>query len=415
MSTPAPLLDSGLTRRQVLAWRNAVFLVFALPGIAFASWASRIPAVRDSLDASTDQMGVILAGIAIGSVLGLLASGRIVHRFGARRTIAVTLSIGMVGLIITGFGVSAGAFWVVFAGLALFGAGNGICDVAMNVSGAANERLLGRNVMPVFHAFFSFGTMIGAGLGALAEALDVPVAVHLGMVAVLVVAGLVVAYRGLQSELVGAPAAAPGGQPARRGVRIDLATMLIGLVVLAAAFSEGTANDWLALAMVDGHETSKETGAIVFGVFLTAMTAGRLLGVKALDHWGRVPVLRVSFGLAAVGLLGVIFAPNPWLAAAGAVAWGLGSALGFPVGMSAAADDPLKAARRVGAVATVGYFAFLVGPPVIGFLGEAFGILPALLVVLVLVLVGFLVSSAVREPRRPPASWPGPRSSSSAV
>ncbi|WP_210509113.1 MFS transporter [Naasia sp. SYSU D00057] len=401
VSTP-PAPPVPLTRRQIVAWRNAVFFMFALPGIAFASWASRVPAVRDSLGASTDQMGVILSGMAVGSVLGLLASGRIVARFGARRTMVVTLTAASVGVTIAGIGATAGAFWVVFAGLTLVGAGSGICDVAMNVTGAANERALGRAIMPIFHAFFSFGTMVGAALGALAEVLDIPVAVHFGVIAVLVAIGVFLAVRPMQAEHFGGVGEPAEEGPRRRGMRLDLATLLIGLVVLAAAFSEGSANDWLALAMVDGHDVSRENGAIVFGVFLTAMTVARLLGVRALDKWGRVPVLRVSFALAAVGLLAVIFAPTPLLAAVGAVAWGFGSALGFPVGMSAAADDPAKAAARVGAVATIGYFAFLVGPPSIGFLGEHFGILPALLVVLVLVTVGGLVAAAVREPKAAP-------------
>jgi MFS family permease len=403
VSSP-PATSVPLSRRQVVAWRNAVFLVFALPGIAFATWASRLPAVRDSLGASTDQVGVMITGMAIGSVLGLLASGRIVARFGARRTMAVTLVIASVGLSIAGIGATVGAFWTVFAALTLVGGGSGICDVAMNVSGAANERALGRAIMPIFHAFFSFGTMIGAALGALAEALDVPIALHFGAIAALVVIGGLLAVRPMQSERFGTePEPGTTTATAKRGARLDLATLLIGLVVLAAAFSEGSANDWLTLAMVDGYDLSRETAAIVFGAFLTAMTIGRLLGVRALDKWGRVPVLRVSFGLAALGLLAVIFAPSAALAVVGGVAWGLGSALGFPVGMSAAADDPAKAAARVGAVATVGYFAFLVGPPTIGFLGQHIGILLALLVVLLLVAVGGLVSFAVREPRTPAA------------
>jgi MFS family permease len=121
--------------------------------------------------------------------------------------------------------------------------------------------------------------------------------------------------------------------------------------------------------------------------------------VRLLDRFGRVPVLRVSAGFAAVGLLIVIFGPNPTIATIGIVLWGLGSALGFPVGMSAAADDPRSAAARVSAVATIGYFAFLVGPPLIGFLAENVGILNSLLVVLVLVAVSGIVSSAAREPR----------------
>jgi MFS family permease len=184
-------------------------------------------------------------------------------------------------------------------------------------------------------------------------------------------------------------------------------TLLIGLLVLGMAFTEGSANDWLALAMVDGHGVDNATGALVFGIFVTAMTAGRVGGVFLLDRFGRVPVLRVSALLAAVGLVTMIVARNPGLAAAGVVAWGLGSALGFPVGMSAAADDPKTAAARVSAVATIGYLAFLVGPPLVGFVGEQVGLLNALLIVLGLVAVAGIVSPAAREPRREPVRLGG--------
>lgn len=134
------------------------------------------------------------------------------------------------------------------------------------------------------------------------------------------------------------------------------------------------------------------------------MTAGRLGGVLLIDRFGRVPVLRVSFLLAAAGLFVIIFVPDPGVATIGAIAWGLGAALGFPIGMSAAADDPKTAAARVSAVATIGYLAFLAGPPAIGFLGEHVGLLNALVLVLVLCVVGALVANAARETEKGHAS-----------
>jgi len=163
------------------------------------------------------------------------------------------------------------------------------------------------------------------------------------------------------------------------------------------AFAEGSANDWLALSIVDGHGAANSTGALVFGVFVASMTVGRLGGVRLLDRFGRVPVLRVSAALAIVGLLMVIFVPNLAIAIVGVVLWGLGASLGFPVAMSAAADDARTAAARVSAVATIGYFAFLVGPPAIGFLGEHFGLLRGLLLVLVLVAIAAAASGAARQ------------------
>ena len=396
-----------LTRPQVVAWRNAVFAIFVLPGIAISTWVSRLPAARDILDVSPAQVGFLLFGIAAGSILGLLASSHIVARFGARSTVAVGMITNAVGLAVAGIGVTVVSnFALTFAGLLIFGAAAGCTDVAMNVSGAANERALGRAIMPVFHAFFSFGTMLGAGLGALSEAVGVPIVVHFAVVAAVMVIGALAARPFLQDEHIigddGQPVAADDHSKTWQGrlsIWKDPRTILIGVLVLAAAFAEGSANDWLAIAMVDGHGVSNATGALVFGIFVTAMTVGRLTGVFLLDKFGRVPVLRGSFLLASIGLLIVIVVPNPYVAMAGAVLWGLGAALGFPVGMSAAADDPRTAAARVSAVATIGYFAFLVGPPVIGLIGEHTGVLLALLVVLVLTAVGAIVAGGAREPK----------------
>lgn len=407
-TSPAPTsYPGGLTRRQVVSWRNAVFLIFAMPGVAIASWVSRLPAVRDALEIGPAQVGLLIFGMAAGSILGLVVSSHLIARIGARTAITAGLTATAVGLAIAGVGGTTPNFIIAFAGLLIFGAASGITDVAMNVSGAANERALQRSIMPIFHAFFSFGTMVGAGLGALAELAGLPIVIHLALVAVAIVAVAFGATRFVQPETVieanGEPVASDDssmGWRGRLGIWKDPRTLLIGVIVLAAAFAEGSANDWLAIAMVDGHDVSNANGALVFGIFVTAMTVGRLAGVFLLDRFGRVAVLRASFLLASIGLVIVIFVPIPLIAVAGAVLWGLGAALGFPVGMSAAADDPRTAAARVSAVATIGYFAFLVGPPVIGLLGQYVGVLDALLVVLVLCAIGAVVAGAAREPSR---------------
>lgn len=415
MTTTTPkTYPGGLTRRQVVSWRNAVFVVFLLTGLSFASWASRLPAVRDALEIGVDRVGILLFGAAAGSIAGLLLSSHIVARLGARRTILWGIVVTASGLTIAGVGASVGpVFGVAFAGLAVFGFASGITDVAMNVSGAANERVLGRAIMPIFHAFFSVGTMLGAGIGALAELASVPVAIHLGVVGVVVVAAVLLTLRHLQSEHIVEEGAEPVADDdhsltwrGRLSIWKDPRTLLIGVLVLGAAFAEGSANDWIAIAMVDGKGVDNATGALVLGLFLTAMTAGRLVGVVLLDRFGRVPVLRGTFLLAAIGLLVMIFVPHPVIATIGAIAWGLGASLGFPIGMSAAADDPRTAAARVSAVATIGYCAFLVGPPLIGFLGEQVGLLNALLVVLGLCAIGAAVSGAAREPGRRAARTP---------
>ena len=172
-------------------------------------------------------------------------------------------------------------------------------------------------------------------------------------------------------------------------------------MVLAFALTEGSASDWLALALIDGHDAPRWVGTAGFATFVTAMTAGRLAGTGLLDRYGRVPVLRATTLLALAGLLLLVFGPHPVLVGLGAVFWGLGASLGFPVGMSAGADDPVRAAARVSVVSTIGYVAFLAGPPLLGLVGDQVGTLESLLVVAVLLVPTFFLVSVAREPAAP--------------
>ena len=396
----------SVPKKELRQWRNAVFTIFGLTGFVFATWASRVPAVRDLLGASTQEMGFLILGISAGSVTGLLASSHIIARLSATRTILVVYSAVSIAMIALGGVVAVvPAFAPIFAALFVVGAAS-IVDVAMNLSGAANERATGRTLMPLFHAAFSGGTVVGAGLGALLEGVGVPLGVHFSGVGVLALGTTVVLVRFLQpaEEPVDESAEVHGGWRDRLAVWRDGRVLLIGLIVLGMAFAEGSANDWLSLAMVDGHGFSNPGGAAVLAVFLTAMTAGRIGGVFVLDRFGRVPVLRASAALAVLGLLLVIVVQNDAVVIVGVVLWGLGASLGFPVGMSAAADDPRTATATVSAVATIGYCAFLVGPPLIGVLGEQVGILNALLVVLVLIVASGAAATAARPVGRPAAA-----------
>jgi fucose permease len=422
MSRPsnAILAQGRLTHRQGRWWTIATFAIFFICGIGIASWMSRIPAIRDSLGASTFQMGILILGLSCGSMVGLAASSHLIARYAAKRIMLCFQLLMLLGLAVTGLGSVAPSYGVILAGLAMFGCGTSTCDVAMNLSGAANERMMGRTLMPLFHALFSLGTMAGAGVGALAEKVGVAVVWHLVGVAVLGALGLLWAIQHVQPESLGVPESdsddAHGSWRDRLSVWKQPATLMIGLIVLGMAFAEGSAGDWLALSMVDDRGTSNSTGAVIFGVFVTAMTVGRVAGVFALDRFGRVPVLRASAVAGVIGLCLVIFVPSVPMAVVGTVLWGLGASLGFPVGMSAAADDPRHAAARVSAVATIGYLAFLVGPPGIGLLGEHVGLLNALIVVLVLIAIAGFAAPAARGRRtsspepgragRPAQDWP---------
>lgn len=400
-------------RRQLIAWRNAVFAIFFISGLSFAAWVARVPAVRDSLTLSTAEVGILIFGLSAGSVIGLMVAAWLLQTLGARRAMTLSFTIAAVGLAVVGTGSDLfQTAPLVFAGLALVGFGLGSVDVMMNVEGAAAEREIGRTLMPLMHACFSLGTVVGALLGAGASALNVSVSWNLAIIAALILATAVISVRYIpvRAEL-GDPAAdgtaklakEPWQVRLRRNLSVwrDMQLLLIGVIVLGMTFAEGSANDWIALAAVDGHGLDNTIGAVVFGAFVTAMTVGRVLGGPVLDRFGRVPVLRVSAVVGVLGLLLFILAPATWLVFTGAVLWGLGAALGFPVGMSAAADDEKNSAARVSVVAIIGYAAFLIGPPVIGLIGEAVGILNALFLIVVLMILAGFAAPAARERTHP--------------
>ncbi len=372
-------------------------MAFMGAGFAFASWASRIPQYRDHLHLDPGGLGLVLFAIATGSIVALPLAGPIVSRFGSRAVVtAMALLLG-VAMMTMAAGYLIGLVPVVL-GLFLFGFANGMWDVAMNVQGAVVERLLGRSVMPRYHAGFSLGTVAGALIGAVMVALDLPVTAHLAVIGVVVSGGVAIQTRSFVADMHDQEEAS---QPAARALDAwrEPRTVLIGIFVLAFAFAEGTGNDWIGVALIDGYHAPKAVGTLAFAVFLTAMTTGRWFGPAVLDRYGRVPACRTLAVLATAGLALFVFGAVLPLAFAGALLWGLGTSLGFPVGMSAGADEPRLAPARVSVIASIGYCAFLGGPPLIGFLGDHITVLRALLAVAVLLALATMIAGATRPPQ----------------
>ncbi len=372
--------------------RNAVGLVFFLNGLCFATWVSRIPEVRERFELNNGALGVLLLAIAAGSLIALPTTGAAISTYGTVRVIRIGAVFSLVGLVVSAGGLAYGPS-VTAVGLFLYGLGLGVWDVAMNVEGAEVERRLGRTIMPRFHAGFSLGTVVGALAGAVLVALEAPALPHLGVVAAFASSVVwLVSPRFL--PVVAEPELA---SRSARGAWLEARTLAIGLMVLALAMAEGTANDWLAVALVDGYDASHSIGVAGFGLFVLAMTVGRYFGATLIDRFGRPAMLWGTMATACAGVLLIVFARSPIEVGLGIVLWGGGVSLGFPVGMSAAADDPRRAAVRVSVVSTIGYTAFLAGPPLLGFVGDQVGTLKALLVVAVLLLPAAFVVPAARK------------------
>ncbi|WP_249670584.1 MFS transporter [Cellulomonas wangleii] len=395
--------------------------LFAVAGTAFASWLARIPTVRDLLDLGTADLGLLLLVGSIGSLVTVTVSGMVLQRLGTRRVLVASTVLLGTALVLLGVGPTVGSRALLAVGIFLNGVAVALGNVAMNVESARVERALGRTVIPQFHAAFSVGAVVGSGAGALASAVGVPVGVQLPVTAAVVVVWRLASLRGVvlpPSEveageragvrpLVRAAGSSRLQHGARRlGTALDAwrepRTLLVGVVVLAAAFSEGAANNWLSLAVVDGFGRSESVGGAVLGLFVAAMTVVRLVGTRLLDRFGRVAVLRASGAASVTGLLAFGFAPTLGLAGAGVVLWGAGAALAVPIGIAAASDEPVRAAGRVAVVSAFASMASLVAPPVLGLAAESVGARRALVLIVVAMIASVVVAPAVA--RRPVAA-----------
>ncbi len=388
-----------MTPRKALQLRTwALFTFFFIPGLLMASWATRTPAIRDILSVSTAEMGAVLFGLSIGSMSGVLSSAWLVKRFGTRKVIRASMFSAVLGML-----VMSGALWLSSAfcfafGLAIFGGSFGAAEVAINIEGATVEREINKTVLPMMHGFYSFGTLAGAGVGMMLTHFEVTASLHLLIAALFAILPIAIAIKAIPDgngkNSAETAVSREKGLPFYR----DIQLLLIGVIVLAMAFAEGSANDWLPLLMVDGHGFSPTSGSLIYAGFTLGMTVGRFTGGFFIDRYSRVAVVRASAIMGALGIALIIFVDSAWVAGVSVILWGLGASLGFPLTISAASDTGPDASTRVSVVAITGYLAFLVGPPLLGFLGEHYGLRSAMIVVLSLVLIAALVAKAVAKP-----------------
>ncbi|MFB7554839.1 MFS transporter [Streptomyces brevispora] len=361
--------------------RTALTVFFALDGFLFAGWVVRIPAIKQQTGASAATLGLALLGVSAGAVITMMLTGRLCHRFGSHR---VTVVCGV--LLPLSIALPAQTHTALSLGLVLlvFGAAYGGMNVAMNSAAVDLVATLRRPVMPSFHAAFSLGGMIGAGLGGLVAGGLSP-SKHL-----LVLTGfglLVTAVAGpaLLRHTVAKPAAQTAAneqRPKRLSGRARRVVLLFGMIALCTAYGEGALADWGALHLEQDLHAHPGIAAAGYSLFALAMTAGRLSGTALLERLGQTRTLVAGGGTAAAGMLLGSLAPTTWLALLGFAITGLGLANIFPVAVSRAGE--LAGPGGVAAASTLGYGGMLLGPPAIGFLTDWFSLPAALTTVALL-------------------------------
>lgn len=390
------------TTADLRAWRTAIVIAFGIGGVTLATWGPRLPAIASELRLSTGGIGILLTVVTVGSVIGLLLSTPLLSRLGSRRAIASLLALITAGLVLVGCSADLlHSVPLIALGFALTGLAIGAFDVMINVEGAALEAASRRTLMPLLHAAWSGGAALGSGIGAGCAALNIPPSAQFIAEAVLIAAAAVLLPCAIPAGDHGAATSAPAAPLSTRLMGwlrgwADVRLLLIGLVMLGAELGEGSANAWLTLATQRDHAQAAAIAALFFTVFALSEAATRILGGPLVDRFGRVLTTRGTLALGVLGVVLFITTDHWWAVLIGVVLWAIGVSMGFPLGMSAAAESGPNPAARVSVVASIGYFANLAGPPAIGFLADASSLLTALWLLAVLFLAAIPAAGSFR-------------------
>lgn len=381
--------------RSLSRLRTALTLFFALDGFLFAGWVVRIPAIKEQTGSSPSDLGLALLGVSAGAVVTMTLTGRLCRRFGSHPVTVAAAVLLSLSIALPPLTHSALALGLV---LLVFGTAYGGINVAMNSAAVDLVAALRRPVMPSFHAAFSLGGMLGAGLGALVAGGLSPTAHLLG----LTVAGLLLTAAAgpvlLRHPCPAPPEALPADTaPAERRLdrRARGAVAVFGVIALCTAYGEGAMADWGALHLEQDLAAHPGAAAAGYSLFALAMTAGRLSGTALLQRLGQTRTLVAGGATAAVGMLLGALAPTVWLALVGFAVTGLGLANIFPVAVARA--GALAGPGGVAAASTLGYGGMLLGPPAIGFLADWFSLPVALTTVAVLAGGAALIGYAARN------------------
>ena len=375
------------TRRTVLL----TLAVFGLQPIVFGTWLALIPAVQAKLGLDKAELALALLGQPAALVVTLQVASRLIPRIGPRRLLALFFPLQTLALVLP---LLAGGQGQLFAALAVFGVAMAFLQVCLNVYAGRLEKALGLSVMNRAHGLWALGLMAGPICAAVLGSIG------MGGVATILVVGALTALAGSAAALalphLGALPGAPS--PPRRGVfALPPALLAISIFALSVSMLEGAMSDWAAIYLAERMGEGARLAGLGVSVYAGCLAAGRLAGDAARGWLGPVALARGSVGVAIIGLLCLVLPLPLWAAFAGFALIGLGASVGFPLGVSAAAalDDRYEA-PNIAIMSTVAISGFLIGPPLIGFLAEAYGLRVGLAALLPGLALSILLAGALR-------------------
>jgi len=366
--------------------RIAVCIFFLVNGLLYGNWTARLPAIQRFYDISNSILGGLLFTMAVGAVFAMPFAGWLSTRFGSK---VITQVGGILSCIIIPCIVFTPNLAIVSAAFFSLGLCVGATDVAMNGQAVFVERAYGKAIMSSFHAVFSVGMALGAGSGALFAKFEVPLLSHLTLVAIIGgVACLAAAFYLINDTPEEEEKREKGG----RFVLPTKAIIPLGIVAFCCMSGEGAMADWSAIYLNKVVGQSEYFSAIGYGVFAIAMTIGRVFGDYFTERIGKYKLMIYNSMFSVVGLVILLSFATTGATLVGLFLVGIGLATIVPIVYSSAGNmNGIDPSIGIAMATTIGYTGFFVGPPMIGFLSDAFGLRVGLGFVLILFIAMLLL------------------------
>ncbi len=344
-------------------YRIAVSAFFFLAGISFASWASRIPDIKEHLHLSDGALGSVLFALPVGLMAGLPLAGWAVTKFGSKATLTFATILYPLTLVMLGL---TNHVWQLAGVLFFFGLWGNLLNISVNTQAVGVEKVYGKAIMASFHGMWSLAGFAGAGIGTLMVSAGISPFAHFTVIAAAMMLLVLVAHR------YALPQDAPHEGKQTLFAKPDSAILKLGIIAFFCMACEGTMFDWSGVyfkTIVQAPESSTTLGYVAF---MCTMAAGRFTTDRLITRFGIKPMLRISGILIATGLAIAIIFPYMIPATIGflLVGFGVSSVVPTVYGL-AGKSKTMSPGMALAAVSSISFFGFLFGPPVIGFIAQA--------------------------------------------
>lgn len=359
--------DPAALRHPIRKTLTAVSVFFFIQGVCFGSWASRIPDLKERLHLSEGTLGTLLFLLPMGQMTMMPFSGRITAQYGSRNVLRIALAGYALMLLLIG---QVQQPWQLGLGLYLFGLVGNLCNISVNTQGVNTETLHGRAVFTTFHGLWSLGGFTGALIGWVMTRYHVDPSIHFPFITLF----LWINDAAFQRFLVPRTAFA-STIPRFRFRPPQGQLLLLGTLAFCTMSVEGCMFDWTGVYFRQVVGADERFASAGYAAFMVTMSGGRFLGDRMAVRFGRKRWVRISGLLVASGIALTVILPYLLPATLGCILVGFGVSSIVPLMYNTAGKDrSIPSSIAIASVASVGYLGFLLGPPVIGHLAEAFGL-----------------------------------------